>query len=284
MPFFSSNGQQIYFEDSGSGALALVMMHGFLLDQSLFDHQVSRLSSRYRCIRFDARAFGNTKWDEKPFTLYDTVSDCIDLLDHLAIPKAVIVGMSQGGYAALRLAIKHPTRVHGLVLMSTQAAVDGPETIAQFTHMRDAWVNDGPIDPLLGGLATALLGPNNTPQMETIWRYWLPKWRALTGNAIFHGMNNLLTRDDITNDIADIHTPALVTHGDADIGMPLFLGQSLSNNLGNCKEFLVVKEAAHAANFTHPEPINHAMEKFLDYIIQDEAQNRNILPSRQVYR
>jgi 3-oxoadipate enol-lactonase len=271
MPYASINGQNIYYEDSGGRGDPIFMMHGFLMDQSLFDHQVAVLSSNYRCVRFDARAFGKTLWDEKEFTLYDTVSDCIGLMNFLKIPCATIFGMSQGGYAALRLAIKHPDRVKALVLMSTQSGIDDGETIAQFKQMRDTWVNVGPIEPLIEGLATVLLGPKDAMGMEAIWNHWLPKWKDIPKQAIQHAMNNLIYRDDITAYVSKIKQPAIVTHGEEDMGMPISLGRTLSNNLKNCKGFFPIKNAAHAANFTHPQRVNEAILKFLRIVNADQA-------------
>src|SRR4051812_46137505 len=110
MPTAKINDQEIYFEDSQGNGPAVVFMHGFLMDQSLFDAQVEKLTPQYRCIRWDARGFGQTQWNGKPFQLSDSVSDCFGLMDHLGIESAVLVGMSQGGYCALRAALTSPER------------------------------------------------------------------------------------------------------------------------------------------------------------------------------
>lgn len=263
MPYAPINGQEIFFEDSQGSGYPIVMMHGFLMDQSLFDHQVKALAPLYRCIRFDARAFGRTKWDELPFNLYDTVADCIGLMDYLGLERANIIGMSQGGYAALRLALRHPHRVNALVLMSTQSGVDDEMAKLQYRQMQDTWVKLGPVEPLIEGLATALLGPKEAPGMAAHWQAWLPKWRSCTGTAIFHAMNSLFDREDITPALPEIEHPSLVTHGDNDIGMPIMLGEQLSKRLKNCQGFVVVSGAAHAANLTHPHVINPPLLSFL---------------------
>ena len=163
------NGQGIYFEDSAGKGPSIVFMHGFLLDQSLFDEQVAELSPRYRCVRWDARGFGQTRWDGKPFDLYDSVSDCFGLMDHLAIESAILVGMSQGGYCALRAALTSPARVKALVLMSTRSSVDEEPSRAACRGMRDTWTHIGPMAPLMDGLATAILGPSQAPGMDYHW-------------------------------------------------------------------------------------------------------------------
>lgn len=263
MPLAKINNQEVYFEDSGGNGPAIVFMHGFLMDQSLFDSQVNALIPRYRCIRWDARCFGQTKWDGKPFNLYDSVSDCFGLMDFLSIESAVLAGMSQGGYCALRAAITSPKRVKALILMSTQSSVDSEHLKAGYREMRDTWKQAGPISPLLEGLATAILGSNQTSDMENHWNKWLPKWKQISGEAIFHAMNNLLERDEITHRLQDIRCPAFITHGMDDNAIPEALGKELSVKLRNCQGF-VVSPGAHAVNLTHPEIINPPLKKFLD--------------------
>lgn len=256
------NGQGLSYEDSGGEGPALLFMHGFLMDQSMFDPQVAALASSYRCIRFDARGFGQTQWDGQPFSLYDTAADAIGLLNYLGIQQAAIVGMSQGGYAALRLALRYPERVKALVLMSTQSGADPAEGKAQFYQMRDTWKNVGPVPPLVEGVMTAIIGPK--AETAALWQEWTPKWQTRTGDQIFHAMNNLLQRDDITAEqLRKITAPALVTHGDADLGMPIELGEQLAQNLPNCKGFVRIPGAAHAANLTHPQIINPPLLAFL---------------------
>lgn len=263
MAFALVNGQELFYEDSLGNGPPIMMMHGFLMDQSLFDSQVKELAPFYRCIRFDARAFGKTKWDGKAFSLYDTASDCVGLMDHLGLKSAVIVGMSQGGYAALRMALVSKERVRALVLMSTWAGVDDEAVKSQFRQLRDTWEKMGPLEPMLEGSATILLGPKLEPKMESIWNSWLPKWRSYSGNAIVHAINNLVDRDDISHRLSEIQQPALVTHGDADVGMPIELGRKLCESLPNCQGFVTIPKAAHAANYTHPESLTAPLLDFL---------------------
>lgn len=262
MPIAQVNGQGLYFEDSGGAGPALLFLHGFLMDQAMFDPQVAALAPHYRCVRFDARAFGQTQWDGQPFTLYDTAADCVGLMDHLGIQQATIVGMSQGGYAALRIALRYPERVKALVLMSTRSAADEEEVKGQYDGMRDTWTSVGPVPPLVEGVMTLIIGPK--AETADLWAVWTPKWQARTGEQMFHAMNNLLYRDDLTDaQVGQITVPALVTHGDADIGVPIVLGEQLVQALPNCKGFVRIPGAAHAANLTHPQVINPPLLAFL---------------------
>src|SRR5580704_4232448 len=124
MPFAEVSGQRIRFDDSGGDGPPVILSHGFLMDREMFAPQIDALSGEFRVITWDERGFGETEYDGKPFTYWDSASDCLGLLDHLDLDRAVIGGMSQGGFLSLRAALLSPDRVRALVLIDTQS---GPE-------------------------------------------------------------------------------------------------------------------------------------------------------------
>src|SRR5918995_4572054 len=146
MPHADINGQRIYFEDSGGDGPAVILAHGFLMDHEMFAPQVAALSGTHRVITWDERGFGRTDFDGKPFTYWDSANDCLGLLDHLGIDRAVVGGMSQGGFISLRVALTAPERVRGLILLDTQAGTEDPDVIPLYDGMLDSWVADGPTD------------------------------------------------------------------------------------------------------------------------------------------
>ena len=258
MPVASINHQDIFYEDSGGTGPAIIFMHGFLFDQSMFDGQVKALAPTYRCIRFDARSFGQTQWDGKPYSLYDTAADCVGLLDALKIDKAVVAGMSQGGYAALRVAIKYPERVKALVFMSTYNGVDTDDVKAIYRSMRDAW-KAGNSGPTVETLLNLFIG--SSPELRA---YWKPLWEKRAGDEIWAAMNNLIDRDEITKEqVSKVTVPVLSIHGDADQGIPLSLGKALYQSMPNPKQWVTVPGATHAANITHSDVVNGPLKEFL---------------------
>ncbi|MGD8495725.1 MAG: alpha/beta hydrolase [Gemmatimonadales bacterium] len=262
MPIADLNGQRIYYEDSGGAGPAVLFLHGFLMDRRMFDPQVEALSSSYRCVRFDARGFGDTGWDGEPFGLYDTAADGVALLDELGLGEAVWVGHSQGGYAALRAALRHSERVRALVLVDTRAGVDEEPVREAYRETRATWREHGPVPPLVEGLMTAIIGPRES--VPDLWETWRPRWEALSGERIHHAMNNLLDRDDLTDRLDEIEQPALVIHGEADEGIPLACGALLARGLPAAEELVVVPGAWHTPNLTRPELVNPVLRDFLE--------------------
>ena len=89
----------------------------------MFDSQVAALSDKFRVITWDERGFGDTEYDGKPFTYWDSANDCLALMTHLGVETAVLGGMSQGGFLSLRAALTAPERVRALVLIDPSYVV-----------------------------------------------------------------------------------------------------------------------------------------------------------------
>lgn len=257
MPFANVNGQRIYFEDSGGSGPPVILAHGFLMDQSMFDRQVEALAPAFRVIRWDERCFGQTVEDGRPFTYWDSASDCLGLLDHLGIDRAVVGGMSQGGFLSLRAALLAPKRVKALVLISTQAGVDAPEAIEGSRQMLEQWSTLGPVDPLVEAVAGMILGEREH------WEPWVSRWRAMPRERPREAARCLLERDDVTSRLGEITCPAIVIHGDKDMAVPLERSRALYEGLPGRTAFVEVKGAAHAGNLTHAAQVNGPLLEFL---------------------
>lgn len=252
------DGRPIRYEDTGDDAPAVLFCHGFLMDLRMFDPQVRELSPDFRCVRMDERGFGGTPADG-PFDYWDLADDAVGLLDRLGIGSAVLCGHSQGGFLALRAALRHPDRVHGLVLVDTDAAVDPPEAKAGYREMFDAWMSEGPSGEMLGQLADMILGPD--PELRET---WIERWRALDPERLRHPVACLLGRDDVSGRLDEITCPALVVHGTEDVSIPMDRARALDEGLPDSAGVVEVPGAAHAPVLTHPEVVNPPLRSFLE--------------------
>ena len=97
----------------GTGA-PVVLLHAGVADRRMWQPQVPALSHRFRVITPDLRGFGDSPLPPEP---YADADDLADLLDHLGVADAAVVGCSMGGRVALELATRHPDRVNSLVLL-----------------------------------------------------------------------------------------------------------------------------------------------------------------------
>ena len=143
MPVAAVNGVEITYTDSGGQGQAVVLSHGFLMDQTMFGPQVTALTPRYRVITWDQRGHGGTRATGE-FTYWDSAADVLALLDHLGVEQAVLAGMSQGGFLSLRAALTAPDRVRALVLIDSQAGQEDPAIAPAYEEMHQAWLDNGP--------------------------------------------------------------------------------------------------------------------------------------------
>ncbi len=258
MPLHEINGQWIHYEDTGGRIGPLVLAHGLLMDHEMFAPQIAARPSRLRIITWDARCHGETEATDDPFTYWDLADDLRGLLDHLGIQRAVIGGMSQGGFVALRFALKYPERVKALILLDTQAGAEDPEKIATYEAMRQVWEADGLDDQLAETIAAIMLG-NSWPGREA----WIAKWRQWPRSLLRPAFNALVGREDIHDRLGEIKAPALVIHGSADAAIDIELAQRLCSELANCQQVITIEGGGHASNLTHPQLVNLALLQFL---------------------
>jgi pimeloyl-ACP methyl ester carboxylesterase len=257
VPVAEVNGQRIRFEDSGGEGPPVILGHGFLMDREMFAPQVAALGEEFRVITWDERGFGETEFDGEPFTYWDSARDCLGLLDHLGIDRAVVGGMSQGGFLSLRAALLAPERVRALVLIDTQAGVEDPERLPAYRQMQETWLQAGPVDELAETIANLIIGD---PVLNAV---WIEKWRKLPREAMGEPCNCLFERDDITGRLGEIGCPAIVFHGTADNSVEIALAEQLCAGLSGCAGVVRIEGAPHAANLTHPEHVNGPLREFL---------------------
>jgi len=252
------NGTDIRFEDSGGDGPPLLFSHGFLMDHTMFDAQVDALADDYRCIRWDERGFGDTHAPGQ-FTYWDSADDAVGLLDHLGIDRAVLIGMSQGGFLSLRAALAHPDRVRALVLIDSAADLDDADTLNGNQAMMHVLENgteeeQAGVRQIVAGM---ILGDDELSSA------WIPKWEALDLTQLVLAGQTLLTRDDISDRVGEISCPILAIHGTADAALDIGRARALAAAAVDHRGVVEVEGAPHAANMTDPDQVNAAIAEFL---------------------
>ena len=253
MPIAAINGTNISYSDTGGAGPVVVLSHGILMDQSMFEAQVAALGD-YRVITWDERGHGGTA-ATGPFSYWDSAKDVLGLLDHLGLDSAVLAGMSQGGFLSLRAALHAPERVRALVLIDSQAGLEDPANAESYEQLHQIWLDQGPA-PVQEVVSSIILGPGQ-------WDDWYAKWAAADRDQFSLAFHTLNERDDITGRLGEIGCPALVIHGTADAAIPMERAEQVRAGLGGDVSFHVVQDGTHAGNVSHPDEVNAAILNFL---------------------
>ena len=105
----------LYYQEKGDQE-PFILLHGNGKDSSYFKNQIEYFSNRYRVIALDTRGHGKSPRGTKPFTIEQFSCDLYDFMAGLEIPRAVILGFSDGANIAMKFAIKYPNMVKALIL------------------------------------------------------------------------------------------------------------------------------------------------------------------------
>ena len=117
MPELELPGAALYYETAGQiSSPAVLLIHSGLASLRMWDPLVPELASDHFVVRYDTRGYGRTVSTNAE---YSNRSDAIDLLDHLGVERAAVVGSSRGGSIGIDLALEHPDRITGLVTIGS---------------------------------------------------------------------------------------------------------------------------------------------------------------------
>jgi pimeloyl-ACP methyl ester carboxylesterase len=251
------NGVRLTYSDSGGDGPALILGHGYFLDHTIFAAQAAEFAPPWRMIHWDARGHGGTSESETGYTYWDQARDVLGLMDHLGVERAVVGGVSQGGFIALRTALLAPERVGGLVLWDTEATPCDPGDRVAYRGLFDALIEHGPVDDLLFPLSAQLLGDHEVAGE------WRDRWRSCPALPLGHAVDCLLDRDDVSGRLGEITCPVLLMWGEFDHSLPRDRMELLAERLPAADGVQVIGGAAHTPPLTHPAPVNKLLAEFL---------------------
>jgi 3-oxoadipate enol-lactonase len=254
----SVNGHAIAYDDVGIG-LPVVFLHGFPHDRSLWSPQLGAAAIPTRCIACDLRGFGESEGTAA--TIDDYASDVTALMDALGIVKAVIVGLSMGGYVALATWRRNPRLVRALVLVDTKAPADSDDARAKrteqiaFAKARGTAALADSLMPGMVGKATRAARPDLTERIHGMLA------RASTA-AVVGALTAMRDRPDSTPTLATITVPALIVVGDEDVLTPVSDARAMHAGIAGSR-LEIVSGAGHLSNVERPAAFNHVLSEFL---------------------
>ena len=247
-------------DEAGSGP-EILCAHGTLMDRTMFAPQLDGLANEYRLAAYDLRA--RTERFADPYDLWDLVEDCGAVMDGLEMERPVVVGMSMGGFMALRLALEYPDRVAGLVLIDSIADPHPDEDRELYRGMVEEIRSDESVPENMAQTVTHFLfGETTREQRPALVERWVDRWQTYPGEAVYNEVLSWLDRDGIADELAALDVPALAIHGEDDASLDVAQTESMVDALDADLE--VIPAAGHSANLEQPEPVNEAVREFVD--------------------
>jgi len=249
-------------------ALPLVLLHGFPHDRALWTEQVAAHAAEFPGTRLlipDFPGFGQSTPLASPSM--DGYADAIAaMMDASGVPRAVIGGLSMGGYVALAFWRRHAARVKALVLMDTKAAADTEAAKAKRLGLIDAVRREG-VGTIVPGLIPAQLGvTTRTASPELVERVTVMLRRA-PASGVIGAAGAMMHRIDSTPTLETITVPTLVLVGEEDTLTPVSDALALSSGVSNSR-LVIVGGAGHLSPLEQPAVVNAAIAEFLDVAVR----------------
>ena len=255
------NGIQLAYDDTGKGT-AILLIHGFPLCRQMWQPQAQALEAAgFRAVALDLRGFGESEPGAKTGSTDLMADDLIALLDHLGIEKAVVGGMSMGGYVMLNLLARYPQRFSGACFIVTRADADDQTArdkrdhlIAEIEAGRPETVPNA-FTPLLFADQTAAGHPELVAQVGS--------WMAATPpSGLILGLQAIRDRRDSSALLPELDIPVLIMGGNADKAIPPEKSKDLAKQIPGA-QLCMLSDAGHMANLEQPEAFNKALLDFL---------------------
>ena len=252
MAKLNRDGVNIHYEVHGSGP-PLILTHGYSSTLAMWQGQIAALSRHYKLVLWDMRGHGQSDYPDDPAAYSEalTVTDIAALLDAVGAERAVVGGLSLGGYMSLAFYRSHPERVRALLIIDTGPGFKKDDA-------RDAW-NKRAHDTAerFDREGLAVLKSLSAERASVIHRDAKGLARAARG---------MLTQRDasVMEILPAIKVPSLVVVGADDTPFLAASDYMAAKILG--AEKVVIPAAGHAANIDQPKAFNDAVLSFLDRI------------------
>jgi pimeloyl-ACP methyl ester carboxylesterase len=254
---------EIAFDDIGSG-LPVVFLHAFPLNRTMWEPQIGAFVGECRCIPIDFRGLGESA-AAAPYSMDRYADDVAGVLDALQIERAVVVGLSMGGYVAFALWRRHRGRVRAFVLADTRAVADTVDTVAkrrELIEIAETQGSAGVANAQIAGLISAATRDKRPDTYDAIHRMIA----QAPVEGIVGAIEAMIERPDSTETCSGIDVPTLLIVGEEDAVTPAADARAILSAIAGSR-LEVIRQAGHLSNVERAAAFNTVVGEFLASLI-----------------
>jgi pimeloyl-ACP methyl ester carboxylesterase len=236
----------------------LLLIHAFPLDARMWDRQVNALTGTVRIAAVDLPGFGGSPLEGDVTTMAIAARRCVEVLDQANVDRAVVCGLSMGGYVALELWRSARERIAGLVLANTRAEPDDEAGRERRRGISGAVRRDG-ILAIIESQRT-LLSPSAP---DELWERVASIVRAQSADAVAAMSLGLAERPDSRPDLPTIDVPTLVITSTDDQVIAPELSESMAAAIRDA-DLAIIEGAGHLSSMERPDEFSGLLRRHLD--------------------
>lgn len=254
------NDSELAYQVEGNGP-PLVLLHGHPFNRSMWRPQLQALSNSYRIVTPDLSGHGESDVVD-PVTMDQMAADVVALMDNLQIERAVMGGLSMGGYVALALYKRFPLRVRSLVLANTRASADSDEGRSNRERVAKKALSEG-MEAVAEEMIPKLFAPatlKSRPEIVATVREMIINSKP---EGVVAAQRAMAQRQDHTRFLPEIIPPILIIAGAEDQLIPAKEAVVLHRESPGSR-LEIIEGAGHLSNIEQAEQFNRILKEFLD--------------------
>jgi 3-oxoadipate enol-lactonase len=250
-----------YVDEGKREGVPLIFIHGFPFNRSMWEEQLNLLGKEHRVIAYDVRGHGGSNPGTQEFSVQLFTDDLFHFMDALKIERAILCGLSMGGYIALNAIHQQPSRIASLILCDTQCFADTDEAkekrMKAIEHIREHGLKQYAKDSVDKLFSKTSL---NTKK-ETV-SYIQEIILSTPVETICNTLMALAGRKETCTGASLIRVPVLILVGEEDQVTPPETARKLQEFIPGAS-LRVLENAGHLSNLENPEIFNLHVQTFL---------------------
>ncbi|MEW5719082.1 MAG: alpha/beta fold hydrolase [Chloroflexota bacterium] len=257
---------EIAYDDTGGDPstalrMPLLFIHGFPLDRTYWAGQTRALGDVARVIAPDLRGFGESRAPAGAVTMDTFADDLRDLLDALGVQRAVVAGLSMGGYIAFAFYRKYAARVRALILADTRATPDTPEA-KKGRDENIALAREKGSAAVAEKMFPKMLAPQTIAERADIANAARALMSRQPVEGVIAALGALRDRPDSTPTLAQIAALTQIIVGAEDTLTPPKDSEQMRDGVRGAR-LAVIPNAGHLSNLEQPDAFNQVVREFL---------------------
>jgi len=267
MPSITINQVNYHYTDTQKGDEIIIFSHGLLWSGYMFHKQETFLKDRFRVITYDHRGQGKTEAPENGYDMETLYEDAVALIEALSPHKKVhFVGLSMGGFIAMRIAARRPDLLKSVILMETSADAEPPENAGKYKTLNTVvkwlgtWAVVGNVMPIMFGQKFL-----NDELRKSERNEWKAQMKLCKAPGIVKAVAGVIERKSIFNELSKITIPTLIMVGTQDVATVPAKAERIHTQIAH-SQLVYLEGGGHTSSIEEPEQVNLAIDNFLKSI------------------
>lgn len=234
----------------------LLLFHAWPIDAQMWQPQLEALPEGLAAVAPDHPGFGGSPLAGDVTTMAACAERALSALDEAGVDRAVVCGLSMGGYAAFELWRRARERVIGLILANTRAVADPPEGAEARRALARRLLSEGNV---LADEPPPLLAEDAPAELQERVRGWIAEQspRAIAAAAL-----GMAERPDSTPDLPSIDVPTVVITSTGDRLIPAEVSSEMASRIPAAR-LEILERVGHLSNLEAPDTFNAVLLEHL---------------------